>query len=118
MSAQPVNKRTYPNLPKLDVASQQAIRNLHDMVYDIHDGFNGLTLGATAQSFVATGAVQSIMVMFPGFGYTVAPQVTLVGGGGTGAKATAKVTSGRISGITVTAGGSGYTSAPAVQFSE
>lgn len=111
-------KKSFPNLggvihPQADLA----IRNLHGMVYDIQDGITAMTGGATAQSFVAAGAVASIMVMFPGFGYTSAPLITLTGGGGSGAKATATIKNGRVASIAVTAAGSGYTSAPTVEFS-
>jgi hypothetical protein len=49
-----------------------------------------------------------------GAGYTVAPAVTISGGGGTGATATASVYNGVITAITVTNPGTGYTSAPTV----
>jgi starch-binding outer membrane protein, SusD/RagB family len=46
--------------------------------------------------------------------YTVAPAITITGGGGTGAAAVAFVASGKITSITVVNQGSGYTSAPTV----
>lgn len=51
-----------------------------------------------------------------GSGYTVAPEVTISGGGGTGAMATASL-SAPVVGVTMTSGGSGYTSAPTVTIS-
>jgi len=62
--------------------------------------------------------VASINVEYAGSGYTVAPFVTLEGGGGTGASATATIDSkGRVISIAVTAAGSGYTSLPRVVIS-
>lgn len=68
----------------------------------------------TATASIASGAVSAIAVNDGGAGYTAAPAVYLVGGGGTGATATATLTGGAVSSINVTAGGSGYTSAPTV----
>ena len=51
-----------------------------------------------------------------GSGYTVAPTVTISGGGGTGATAYALL-SAAVTGVSMTAGGVGYTSAPTVVFS-
>lgn len=70
--------------------------------------------GATATATIAGGAVTGITGNSGGAGYTVAPTVTLTGGGGTGATATATVSRGVVTGYTVTNPGSGYTSAPAV----
>lgn len=58
--------------------------------------------------------VKSIDIGTPGSGYTVAPEVLITGGGGSGAKATAFISNGSISKITVTASGSGYTTTPTV----
>ena len=63
---------------------------------------------------VPTG-VASINVEYAGSGYTNAPDVTFVGGGGSNALATATIDSkGRVTSIEVTAPGSGYTSLPRV----
>jgi hypothetical protein len=66
----------------------------------VHDSFGNEVVGA--------------LTVQGGFGYTSAPVVSFVGGGGTGATATAVVTNGRITAINVTAGGTGFTSAPTV----
>jgi hypothetical protein len=50
----------------------------------------------------------------PGFGYTSAPDVQIVGGGGTGAAATAVRQGGLITSLTITNVGTGYTSEPTV----
>ncbi len=77
------------------------------------------TLGtkAVATASVSSGAVSAIAVGSGGTGYTVAPTVTISGGGGSSATATATISSGVVTGITVTAGGSGYTTSPTVTFS-
>ena len=77
------------------------------------------TLGtkATATATIGSGAVTGLTVGVGGTQYTVAPTVTLSGGGGSGATATATISSGAVTSITVTAGGSGYTTSPTVSFS-
>jgi hypothetical protein len=59
--------------------------------------------------------VTSIKLTSGGSGYTSAPAVTFVGGGGSGATANATLT---ITDIALTAPGSGYTTAPAVNISD
>ncbi|WP_221030553.1 hypothetical protein [Actomonas aquatica] len=63
------------------------------------------------------GPVNSIAISSGGAGYTSAPTVSFVGGGGSGAAATATVTDGEVTAIEVTALGSGYTSAPTIEIS-
>lgn len=60
------------------------------------------------------GVVTSILGV-TGDNYTVAPTITLTGGGGTGATATCSVSFGFLA-YTITNGGTGYTSAPTVVF--
>jgi FtsP/CotA-like multicopper oxidase with cupredoxin domain len=59
-------------------------------------------------------AVGSIHVAAGGTGYTSAPKVTLIGGGGTGAVLTATIAGGAVTAINVTNGGSGYVSNPTI----
>jgi hypothetical protein len=61
-------------------------------------------------------SVQTVYLSNPGFGYTVAPSVVFVGGGGSGARATATIGDGVVGIVTVTNGGSGYLSSPSVRF--
>jgi hypothetical protein len=62
-------------------------------------------------------SVQSVNIINSGYGYTVAPKVRFIGGGGSGAVATATIGSFGVVGIiTVTGGGSGYTSPPYITF--
>lgn len=74
------------------------------------------SISASATATVAGGAVSAISVPAGqgGSGYGDAPNVRLVGGGGTGAEAIATVTNGSVTAIDVTQGGSDYTSAPQV----
>lgn len=58
--------------------------------------------------------IASITVDNGGTGYTVAPEVTISGGGGAGAIAHANVSGGAVSTITVDKAGTGYTHVPTV----
>lgn len=69
---------------------------------------------ATAAAQLTGSFVTSVEVLSSGSGYTVAPAVTLSGGGGSGATATAMISSGEVTAINVNSAGSGYTSAPTV----
>jgi hypothetical protein len=72
---------------------------------------------AVLKGTVVPTTVESINVEYVGNGYSVAPEVTLVGGGAT-TQATATATidnKGRVISIAVTSAGSGYTSLPRVQ---
>ncbi len=66
-------------------------------------------------------SVISIAVTTPGIGYTSAPSVSILGGGGSGASAIANIANpgpnGFVSSITMISNGLGYTSAPTVVLS-
>ena len=62
-------------------------------------------------------SVQNADIVNPGSGYTIAPGVQFIGGGGAGAAATATVADGIVGIITITAGGSGYVTSPTITFS-
>lgn len=61
--------------------------------------------------------VQQVLLTNPGFGYTVAPEVAFVGGGGVGAAATTTLADGIVGVITITSPGSGYITTPTITFS-
>lgn len=61
-------------------------------------------------------SVQSVNLVNPGSGYTTAPGIRFIGGGGSGAAATSMISTGSIGPITVSNAGSGYTVAPPVTF--
>ena len=63
----------------------------------------------------ATKSVQSIEVINPGAGYTVAPKV-LIFGDGSGATATSTIGDGIVGVITVTNSGGGYINSPSIVF--
>lgn len=61
--------------------------------------------------------VQGVEVVNSGYGYTVAPAIAFIGGGGSGVAATAVIGDGIVGFVTVTNGGSGYSASPTVTFS-
>jgi hypothetical protein len=71
-------------------------------------------LCATATATVVNGFVVSATVSNGGYGYSNAPLVRFIGGGGSGAQAVAVVSNGVVVGITITDAGIGYTNAPLV----
>ncbi|HEX3110174.1 MAG TPA: hypothetical protein VHU41_13860, partial [Thermoanaerobaculia bacterium] len=70
---------------------------------------------ASTTGCVGTGVI-TINVTSGGSGYSSAPGVSVVGGGGSGATATATITGGVVTAITVNTPGSGYTN-PTISFS-
>lgn len=69
---------------------------------------------AAATATIVSSSVSTITVTDPGCGYTNAPLVLVVGGGGAGAAASCTISNGMVVSITVTNGGAGYTNAPTV----
>lgn len=63
-----------------------------------------------------SNAIVAVNVTAAGTGYTSAPTVNLIGGGGTGAAARAIIKNGAVTEVEITNAGSGYTSAPTVEF--
>lgn len=60
-------------------------------------------------------SVSSIDIIGAGSGYSTAPDIAIINGGGSGATATASINAnGEITSVTITNGGSGYTSLPTV----
>jgi hypothetical protein len=70
---------------------------------------------ATATAQVVNGFVVGTVINWAGSGYTNAPSITFIGGGGTGASARANLAFGYISSITILNPGSGYTNSPTMQ---
>ncbi|PWB54837.1 MAG: hypothetical protein C3F06_03435 [Candidatus Methanoperedenaceae archaeon] len=60
------------------------------------------------------GALTNITITNNGSGFTLPPNVSFIGGGGTGATAATTLAARNVSSLTLNFGGSGYTSAPAV----
>ena len=61
-------------------------------------------------------SVQSVDIINPGSGYTVAPGVRFIGGGGSGAAALATIGDGVVGIVTITSSGSGYSTSPTITF--
>ncbi len=61
-------------------------------------------------------SVQSVNIINPGYGYTVAPGVRFIGGDGSGATGIASIGNGIIGAITITNPGSGYAAPPTITF--
>jgi len=62
-------------------------------------------------------SVQSVELVNPGTGYTVAPSIQFLSSSGSGAAATAVIDSRMVGIVTLTSGGSGYSTNPTVTFS-
>jgi hypothetical protein len=60
--------------------------------------------------------VQGVQITDAGFGYTVAPKVSFIGGGGAGAEGFATIGDGIVGIVTIINGGSGYSSPPQITF--
>ena len=69
---------------------------------------------ATATAIVYSNFVVGATITDPGCGYTNAPQVSIIGGGGSGATATATFANGVVTAINITSAGYGYTNAPQI----
>lgn len=69
---------------------------------------------AVATATVVNGFVVGVSLTDLGWGYTNAPAVYFLGGGGSGAAGVATVQNGVVTGVKITSTGSGYTSAPRV----
>ena len=69
---------------------------------------------ATATAILYGEFVVSATITDSGCGYTIAPQVLITGGGGSGATATATVSNGIVVAINIVSTGSGYTNAPRI----
>ena len=62
-------------------------------------------------------SVQRVLIANSGYGYTTAPKVRFIGGGGSGASATATIGDGIVGVVTLTNSGSGYVNPPSITFS-
>lgn len=81
-------------------------------------GTTGITNIFTTSQNNNSGKIVNITMTSGGSGYTVAPNVSFSGGGGSNAAGTAYLgNSGVVAGVIMTNRGSGYTSAPTVAFS-
>ena len=79
------------------------------------NGYTNLQRQAGAIAQMASGFIYGAVITNSGAGYTIAPSLRFLGGGGFGAAGNAMVSNGMVAAITVKNAGSGYTSLPAVQ---
>lgn len=87
-------------------------------------GFTGIATAVMIGGIVACNdninpaakSVQAVEIINAGFGYTVAPGVRFIDGGGSGASATATIGSGIVGTVNITSSGSGYVNPPLVTF--
>jgi hyaluronate lyase len=121
-------------ITNLVTAQDGTTTNTYTVSVTLEDEFNVLrkkwrdTLIADVTSSKTTSSINSraagyqttmyglggIKVVIAGSGYTTAPTVQIIGGGGTGATATATVSAGKVTAITLTSAGTGYTTAPTI----
>lgn len=112
----------HPNYPRAKLSRYSDTNWIYAVVQDIMPALldqnaTDTTIAASAINGLGTpGTVFSIKLTNPGTGYSMAPSVAFVGGGGSGAAATA-VVGGAVTSVTVTNQGSGYTIPPSVSFS-
>ena len=99
----------YTSLPRVAISSAPSggvtaigIASMTDDIVD-YDG-------------VKSSKIQRIDIINPGSGYTVAPSIVVVGGGGAGFAATATISDGAIGIVTITSGGTGYSTVPTITF--
>ena len=85
--------------------SRQEIRSLFQV---------SLASQAQGVAITAGGFVVGVTVTDPGYGYTNIPNVSFIGGGGSGAQASAFVTNGMVESIQIDNPGKGYTNTPSV----
>lgn len=88
--------------------SDQEVRHLYNSESVPH------THPATATAQVINGFVIGATITDGGYGYTNAPAVRFVGGGGSGAAATSTISNGVVTAITIVNAGFGYTSVPTI----
>jgi hypothetical protein len=81
-------------------------------LFQLMDGIGPNPRIAAGTLQIVNGFVVGATVTDGGFGYTIAPAITISGGGGTGATARATVVNGIVNAITIQNPGSGYTSIP------
>ncbi|QQS22956.1 DUF2341 domain-containing protein [bacterium] len=79
-------------------------------------GGSSCTTTATGTVDMENDRVAGVTIVCGGSGYSSAPTVTFIGGGGSGASATAVLTNGVVTSVTINSGGEGY-DLPSVTFS-
>lgn len=103
----------YTSIPTVGISSAPSGGKTATAIAEMIDGIVvcNNNINPKAQS------VQQVLVTNAGYGYTVAPQVRFIGGGGSGATGIASIGDGIVGIITVTNPGSGYATPPIISFS-
>jgi hypothetical protein len=102
----------YTSIPRVGISSAPA------------GGITGIASAIMIDGIVACNSnvnpsaksVQEVQIVNAGSGYTSAPGVRFIGGGGSGAAATASIGNGVVRIITLTHSGSGYSNSPSITF--
>ena len=76
--------------------------------------YSNPAIAAKAVAKTSFGFVTNVSVILPGDGYVSIPNVSFLGGGGTGASARAQLVAGKVSSIDIISSGHGYSSPPDV----
>lgn len=106
----------FVTIPSKFHTSSEAIRLQLDKIWP--EGFltpssvNQLSKQAEANAILVNGFVVGANIIEPGRGYTENPEVSIIGGGGSGALGTAVVENGELVRIEIVNTGRGYTSSP------
>jgi len=102
----------YTSVPKVGISSAPSGGKTASAIATMIGGIVVCTDNTNPQA----KSVQSVEIINAGYGYTVAPGVRFIGGGGKGATATATIGNGIVGIITVTNSGSGYVNSPQITF--
>jgi fibronectin-binding autotransporter adhesin len=81
---------------------------------NVAGGTQATAVALLGLSQASINALTTANGFYAGTGYTLAPVITVTGGGGTGAEIVATVSNGNITALTLLNGGQGYTSAPTI----
>ena len=102
----------YTSIPTVGISSAPAGQKEASAVAEMIDGIVVCNdnLNPSAKS------VQKVNITNAGYGYTVAPSVRFIGGGGKGAAATATIGDGIVDEVVLTNNGSGYINPPTITF--
>ncbi len=102
--------QTYTIYFRTSLKRSTVTTGLQSTGFYVYDALGIKRLSHIEEVFNSFTGVDAIEITNPGFGYTEAPTLTIVGDG-TGATAEASIINGRVTGITITNRGTGYTTA-------
>lgn len=89
------------------------LRFVMDNVYDVQSAVRQMMGNPVIITGLTAGAVSSLTIAFPAFGFPDGTyDIVFSGGGGSGVKGKATASGGKIVSVSLTAGGAGYTTPP------